>query len=132
MLRMAIDFDGTLVEPDPPLRYRPGAVEALRSLKSAGHSLTLYSARATPLDKQPSDVDDIALFYGTGVLPASVLDQWERFDEMRTFLQRTGMWAAFDVVWQSPGKPHVDVFIDDRFEEPDWLAVRRDYGGDLQ
>lgn len=50
---VAVDFDGTVVgqdhpydDLDTPLRLLPGAREALRSLKAAGHVLVLCSARS--------------------------------------------------------------------------------------
>jgi hypothetical protein len=51
---IAVDFDGTIVYQDSrdyddvttPLRFMPGAREALTALKLAGHTIIIYSARA--------------------------------------------------------------------------------------
>jgi hypothetical protein len=55
-MKLAIDFDGTLVvqagrkyeDFTTPLELMPGAEKAVRSLKAAGHTLILWSARASP------------------------------------------------------------------------------------
>ena len=129
-LVLALDFDETLVDRNP-LRWRPHAREVLRALKRAGHTLVLHSARATAeLGAYESARLDADEFWRTGLVPASVDAQWDRFAEMRTFLQQEGCWDLFDLVWQHQGKPHCDVFIDDRLEAPNWLAIWRLYGVD--
>jgi hypothetical protein len=58
-----------------------------------------------------------------------ITDQWERFAEMRYFLRALGLWEMFDEVWQHPGKPEADAFVDDKNEEPNWPRVAAEFGG---
>jgi hypothetical protein len=131
-LVLAIDFDGTLVEENPPpMHWLPYAKESLYSLKRAGHTLVLYSARLTPryeLAPTPSARMEAAEFWRTGNLPTDVTEQWDRCVQMRTFLMREHVWDVFDAVWQNPGKPPADKFIDDRFEDPNWVDIYRYLG----
>lgn len=130
-LRLGVDFDGTLVAPGPggALAFRPGALEALTRLKASGHQLVLHSCRCNPMDPGPTIDEDVAAFYETGVVSARVVDQWARFEEMRTFLQAAGAWGLFDEVWQAPGKPLVDAYIDDKAELPNWGTLARELVG---
>lgn len=126
MIRIAVDFDGTVAE-GRPLRLRHGAREALQAIRRAGNRLILYSARSTP----PSEIADpaeVERFYLRGEVPVRATDQWALFEEMRTFLTAEGLWSAFDEVWQAPGKPHAELFIDDLAEQPDWPALTRELG----
>jgi len=122
-VRIAIDFDGTIVEQDKPydqvdgeFRFTPGAKETLLRLKAAGHLLLLWSARASwhhrvdiRLDPffaaHPWILEDPNKFYATNQA---------RFAEMHSFVERElpGVFTAIDD--GSYGKPTVDVFIDDR------------------
>lgn len=123
---IAIDFDGTIVEPNDPLRLRPEAAEGLRVLKAAGNTLILWSARATPVPAGVHDPNEELDFYQKGQVPERQLATWARFNEMRAFLQAHSLWDLFDEVWQSPGKPHADFFLEDRVFDarpPDWVGV---------
>jgi hypothetical protein len=124
---LALDFDNTIVEADEPLRFKLGALAAIAAFKRAGHKLILFSARCTP-PSGPLIDDEVSLFYESGVVQPHVLDQWARFEEMRAFLQARGVWGVFDDVWQEPGKPHVDRFIDDLFEAPNWGSLALELG----
>jgi len=126
-LSVAVDFDGSLATGEPP-QYRPGALEALAALKAAGHRLILHSCRCNPLDPGPTIEDEAARFYRSGEVPPRVIDQWRRFEGMRAFLQATGAWALFDSIWQAPGKPLADVYVDDRGEPPDWARIAAELG----
>lgn len=129
MIRLAIDFDGTMVEKHvSPMRLRAGAVEALRAFKAAGHHLTLFSARSTPDGAAPSLDDEAVRFWQFGEVPERTRFQWDLFDEMRSFLRQTGIWDLFDDVWQSPGKPLADYFVDDLFVDPNWGILRTQLG----
>jgi len=118
-LLLGVDFDGTLVEEGVrPLRWRPGAREALLSLKAARHELGPGPAAQLEAEE----------FWRVGLVPRDVEDHWARFGEMQAFLVAEGCWDLFDAVWQSAGKPPCDAFIDDRLEPPDWVTVRRQFG----
>jgi hypothetical protein len=106
----------------------PEARETLRVFKAAGHHLILHSARCTPMDPSPPLAEEVSRFYATGEVSPRVTDQWARFEGMREALRAAGLWDLFDEVWQAPGKPHADIFVDDRFEKPDWLALRSELG----
>lgn len=122
-LVLGIDFDETLVD-QGPLRWRPYAKEAMLALKRAGHTLVLHSGRATPIPGgiAPGSRLEADAFWRNGSVPTVVEEMWQRFVEMRAFLQAEGVWDLFEV-WQRPGKPHVDRFYDDRAEVPNWGAV---------
>jgi FMN phosphatase YigB (HAD superfamily) len=124
-MKLAIDFDGTLVEHGSPLRLRVGALEAIQALKTAGHYLVLFSARSTLDGAGPVLEDEAGRFWQYGEVPGRTSYQWQLSEEMREFLKRVGLWQLFDDVWTSPGKPIVDRFIDDRAEPPDWAMLRQ-------
>ena len=126
-LRLAIDYDGTLCDRATGA-VRAGAPEALRAMKLAGHHLTLFSCRGTPDGNGPVLVDEAARFWQYGDVPARAQVQWGFLEQMRDNLRAAGLWEMFDDVWQSPGKPICDRYIDDRSETPDWLRIRRQYG----
>ncbi len=127
-MKVAVDFDGSLVETVAPLRWRPGALEAIVRLHQEGHLLVLHSCRCNPVDISPlADIDAVE-FYRTGAVSPGVMAQWERFDEMRRFLQEQRAWYLFAEIWQSPGKPIADLYLDDRSEFPDWSSVAGSFG----
>jgi hypothetical protein len=123
---LAIDFDRTLAD-GPTLHLRPGAAEAIRAFKAAGHHLTLHSARSTPDGAAPVLEDEASRFWQYGEVPARTKFQWDLLDEMRGFLKTVGLWDAFDDVWTSPGKPLVDAFIDDLAIPPDWAVLQKQF-----
>ena len=126
MLRICVDFDRTLAD-GPTLHLRPGAAEAIRVFKAAGHHLTLHSARSTPDGAAPVLEDEASRFWQYGEVPARTRYQWQLFDEMRAFLKAVGLWELFDDVWTSPGKPLCDVMIDDIALPPDWVTLRKQF-----
>ena len=122
-MKIAIDFDGTIVEQDKPydqtdgnFTFVAGAKEALQSLKAAGHILLLWSARASKhhrfnvkLDPlyaaKPWEPRDPEKFYAVNQA---------RFAEMVEFVNRE-LPGIFDAIDEgTAGKPTVDMFIDDR------------------
>jgi hypothetical protein len=127
-LRLAIDFDGTLAR-GKPLSLRLGADRGLAALKKAGHHLILHSCRCNPVDPTPQLEEEAARWYQAGEVPLRVVDQWQRFAEMRDFLRAAGLWELFDEVWQYPGKPEADAYIDDKNEEPNWPKLAAEFGG---
>lgn len=129
-MRLAWDFDGTLVE-GTPMRLRAGAADTLRALKAAGHHLTLHSARCTPDGAGPVLEDEATRFWQDAEVPARTRHQWQLFEEMRDFLKAVGIWQLFDDVWVSPGKPQCQVFFDDRVEEPNFALIRRQYAAEV-
>lgn len=127
-LVLALDFDNSLVQPVAPLRWKAGAKEAIGAFKTAGQRLILFSCRNNPMDESPDEDLEAAEFYRTGAVPGHLGAQWRRFAEMRAFLKAEGVWDFFDEVWQSPGKPTADVFVDDKMEAPNWMALMREFG----
>ena len=127
-LTIAIDLDGTVAD-GHPLQFRPGAREALMALATAGHRLILHSCRCNPMDPGPSLEDEAARYWRTGEPPPRVVEQWWRFYEMRAFLQETRLWSLFADVWQAPGKPLADVFVDDKLEPPNWARLAAELAG---
>lgn len=124
-MRIAIDFDGTVVRDDreyadveTPLEFVDGAERAIRSLKKAGHALLLWSARASRALLYDPMLDPLVR---AGVAPLDI-EQWRksqsihlaRHRQMLAFVaERCAGW--FDAVDDGAGgKPLVDLFIDDR------------------
>lgn len=120
----AIDFDNTVVEQEgsysdvtTPLNLKPGAMAGLTSLKAAGHTLLLYSARANKaLVGHMPDVDPL---HRSGAVnrhqrPASLILNTKRYQQMVAFVEEKlpGIFDAVDDGRQ--GKPNADLFIDDK------------------
>jgi len=122
---VAIDFDGTIVSDDrpfedvtTPLRFMPGAREALYALKRAGHTLILWSARTNrallftpewdPLVRAGVRKPHLATWEREKPL------HWKRLRQMGRFVARH-LPGVFDVIDDGlQGKAHADLFIDDR------------------
>jgi len=102
---IAIDFDGTLVEHEFPHigPLKPGAVEALRAFKKAGHQIIIWTCR------QGSDEQEVRLFLLQNKIP---------FDTINTPI------PGYDLATR---KLYADIYIDDkglRFED-NWEEIRR-------
>jgi len=124
----AVDFDGTLVEKDAaPLRWRPGAREFLLGAVAAGVPVVIHTCRATPCPGEPGAGDAYA---ETGAVDPDALEQWALLDEMRAFLRAEGVWGLVPV-WEGPGKPRADRFVDDRAEFPSFVALAAELGVQL-
>lgn len=122
---IAIDWDGTIVEQDrpyddleSPLVFVPLAKESLHSLKGAGHTLLLWSARASRSLLEDPNLDPLVR---AGVKQVD-REQWEknlpvnraRYRQMLDFVERE-LPGIFDAIDDGVGgKPLVDLFIDDR------------------
>lgn len=131
---ICVDFDGTIVSADrpyddvaTPLRFTPGAREGLLSLRRAGHTLILWSARANrallytpewdPLVRANKRKVDLARWAQERDL------HWARYRQMLDFV-RLQLPGIFDVIDDGlQGKPCADLFIDDR-------ALRYGHGAD--
>lgn len=96
MARFAIDFDETLFEntEDGGIEVIPGAAEAVRELKSLGHTIIIYSARP-----------------GLAFREGGSKGHRAELDFMEEILQGYGI--PFDSIFEGE-KPVVDVYIDDR------------------
>jgi hypothetical protein len=144
---IAVDFDGVIVSKDrpfadvlSPFKLLPYAKEGLASLKAAGHTLLLFSARANrallftpewdPLVragvKRPNQM---ALGESRGLY-------WARYLQMVKFVETelAGLIDAIDDGMQ--GKPLADLFVDDRASEfgvgaNGWLDLAHLYGAPL-
>ena len=122
---IAVDFDGVIVGQDrpyadvtTPLQLMPYAKEGLESLKRAGHTILLYSARAnrallfTP-EWDPLVRAGVRRPHEAAWGQAKAL-HWARFHQMQEFVtaELPGLIDAIDDGLQ--GKPMADLFIDDR------------------
>lgn len=116
-----VDFDGTVARQTGQtggFKLRPGAADALRSLKNAGHVLLLFSARANRALREDPMLDPLVR---SGVRRIN-REQWEkeqplhqkRYAQMIEFVEKTlpDVFSAIDDGMQ--GKPVVDLFIDDK------------------
>lgn len=144
-MRIAVDFDGTVVAHGPydlsPPVLRPGARRALWRLRAAGHELLLFSARANRGLRFGPQWDPVTRA-GYRRLPDAWAPRAEcamaeaRFRQMVDFvdLELPGVFHAVDDGMQ--GKPVVDLFIDDKAYSPSgqgspvWEQVGRDLGTD--
>lgn len=102
---IAVDFDGTVVEHEYPSigRLKPGAKEALKAFKKAGHKIVIWTCR------QGEEEREVRLFLTENDLP---------FDTVNTPA------AGADL---GTRKIYADVYIDDkglRFED-NWAEIRR-------
>lgn len=144
----AVDFDATIVDDahpyedlTTPLTFLPGAREALLGLKAAGHTLLLWSGRASRALLEDPTLDPLVR---AGVKPVD-LARWAerlpvnqaRYDQMVEFVERElpGVFAAIDD--GLAGKPSVDVFVDDRalrlgvgWSAVGWAAIAAVYADD--
>ncbi len=127
--RVAVDFDGTIADRDPAtgsLVFRPGAREFLAAAHLSGVHVVIHSCRCTwvPLEPSFENPDD---FYRFGIVSHGALQSWALFDEMRAFLLAAGVWSCLEI-WQSPGKPFADRYVDDRGAPPDFIALAGELG----
>jgi hypothetical protein len=130
---IAIDFDDSIVSAvrsyedlSTPLIFKVNAKYGLLSLKKAGHTLILWSARASPVLLEDPSLDPLVK-WGAKKLD---LERWEkmvsvhraRYQQMLDFVARE-LPSVFDAIDDGhAGKlPGVDMFVDDK-------ALRLGYG----
>jgi hypothetical protein len=137
----AIDFDGTIVEQNnayddlqTPLEFVPGALEALRALKRAGHVIIVTSARANLALRIDYNLNPL---WANRLVPFDA-NQWRqsrslnasRYLQMLVFVSQhlDGVVDAVDNGHQ--GKVVADHFIDDRGVDfaQGWEQIARLYG----
>jgi len=144
---IAVDFDATIVDSrgrgyddvTAPLVFVPGAKAGLASLKAAGHSLLLYSARANRALREDATLDPMVRSGSRKVHQKTwdadrVMNQ-ARYQQMLDFVAKElpGVFDAIDDGVQ--GKPIADLFIDDRGHRlgngplaTSWSVVSQIYG----
>lgn len=95
-MRLAIDFDGVLQENIYPSfgKILPGAKEALKKLKKAGHYITIYSSRTCE------------------ELRDNEFDMKKHKEDIENFLKNNDI--PFDEIYDKRGKPPCTFYIDDR------------------
>lgn len=144
---IAVDFDDTVVSQNgrdyadvkTPLRPLAGAFDALFALKKAGHTLILFSARANrsllddpyldPLVRVGKRKIDIAVWERERAVA------YARMTQMVEFVSRE-LPGIFDVIDDGQqGKPHADLFVDDKALRLghgaggfSWQSLRQMYG----
>jgi hypothetical protein len=142
-VRICLDFDGTIVAQDrpysdivSPLEFLEGAKEGLLALKRAGHTLILWSGRASRSLLYDPNLDPLVR---SGAVPCdrkSWLEarplHWARWHAMVEFVEKE-LPGVFDAIDDGlAGKPSVDLFIDDRsmvMRGPaTWSRIARAYG----
>lgn len=124
-MRIAVDFDGTMVEQKhayddlvTPLEFLPGAARAIAALRAADHLLLLWSARASRALLYDPMLDPLVR---AGVVPLDMM-QWRKSQGVniaryRQMLEFVGASCAgwFDAIDDGAGgKPLVDLIIDDK------------------
>lgn len=130
LLTVAADFDGSLVEPSRPLRWRHGARAFLVGAAAAGVKVWVHSCRCAPvgLREDPSDEEE---FWRSGAVPGDLLATWALRREMVDFLLSEGVRGLVEL-WEAPGKPLADCYVDDRLSSPDWVVVAAELGVRLE
>ena len=141
---IAVDFDGVIVGKDrpfadvtTPLQLLPYAKEGLASLKRAGHTLLLFSARANRALLYSAEWDPLVRAGVRRPNEAAIAQSrslhWARYEQMRKFVETelAGLIDAIDDGLQ--GKPLADLFVDDRAAEfgmgsNGWLDLAQLYG----
>ena len=124
-MRIAIDFDGTVVEQDrpyddvtTPLKFVPGAREGLRALHAAGHLLLLWSGRSSRALLEDPTLDPFV----RASIARSNHEAWmsnrathlARFEQMVRFVEAE-LPGIFDAIDDGMGgKPLVDLILDDK------------------
>lgn len=142
-MKIAIDFDGTVVEQDhpysdltTPLRLKPFARQALMELKAAGHILLLYSARANKT--LVGHLPELDPLHRAGVIDKTQTDRHRdlcvaRYQQMVEFVE-TELPGIFDAIDDGrQGKPNAQLFIDDRAVRfgpmgLNWKMIAETYG----
>ncbi len=128
----AVDFDGTLVQPDLEgvLQWVPGALEFLRGALARGIKIIIHSYRLT-LSTDGAGVGDADYYWRTGLIASSfLLEGWASRQQLVETLQAAEILDQVSL-WEAPGKPLADVYVDDRAEKPDWYVLAREFGVDL-
>ena len=142
---IVVDFDDTVATSDPypwdedeALALRPGAAEALRALRAAGHVLLLSSARSNMAHRLDWRLNPL---WVSGAVRFD-LERWRRQHEagvwekahrrMEEFVARElpGVFHAVDQGLQ--GKPGGDLYLDDKgfrmAHGASWARVAELYG----
>jgi hypothetical protein len=119
---IVVDFDGTVVDVQnsatPTLHLKAGAREGLESLKRAGHTLLLCSARANRAQRIDFQLDPLVRSGDRRVRLSTEEGQHAlarlRYQEMLDFVAKElpGVFNAVDDGCQ--GKAIADVYLDDR------------------
>jgi hypothetical protein len=136
---IGVDFDNTIVaqshpydDVTSPLQFLPGARAGLHSLKAAGHTLILFSARASRSLLFDEDLYAAILDPDFNLPPAGSSQdvQIARFVQMIDFVERElpGIFAAV-----TSDKGRMDLFLDDKaqrlgYSGMSWEEVARNYG----
>ncbi len=130
MFQVALDFDGTLVvDKSDPLQWAPWALEFLKGAVALGIDVTVHSCRATVHDDRQA-AGEADHFWLTGEVPERILTSWKYRTDMLTFLEAAGVLDQV-TVWEKPGKPFADYYVDDKAADPDWSRLARELGIDL-
>lgn len=142
-MRIAVDFDNTVVAQDrpyadatTPLEFIPGAKEGLLSLKRAGHLLLLWSGRASRALLLDPSLDPFvrsgAVKTDRRIWNSSRSIHRARYEQMVAFVEKE-LPGVFDAIDDGlAGKPNVDLFIDDKaltLRGPGtWTRIAHTYG----
>lgn len=140
---ICIDFDGTLVSDErayddvvTPFKLLPGALQALKALKAAGHSIVVFSARANRALLIDPMLDPLTRL---GLRPRGDAARWAeskrinhaRYQHMVHFCETTLKGLVDAVDDGVAGKPICDLFIDDKalsYGRLTWGSIAARYG----
>lgn len=120
---IGVDYDNTIVEEGrnyedytSPPRFLPGAKEGVLSLKKAGHTLVLWSARASPNlitapDATGAVLDPEFKRVSLATFKARLKVNRGRYDQMLSFIRKEFP-GVFSMV--TSDKHAIQIFIDDK------------------
>lgn len=143
-MRIAIDFDGTIVSEETayddletPIEFMPGAESALRLL-AASHELILYSSRsntAARLDWRRNPLWRNDATFNVAAWEAEKPLQEARYQQMLDFVDERLPGVFIYVDDGEQGKLSADLFLDDRalrmnggWRSADWYVIEEVYG----
>jgi hypothetical protein len=142
-MKIAVDFDGTIVTQDRPYsdittppEFIPGAKEGLLALKKAGHLLVLWSGRASRALLYDPNLDPLVRAGVVDVNRRAWLESRHlhraRYEQMVAFVERE-LPGVFDAIDDGlAGKFSFDLVIDDKAMvmrgAATWSRIARVYG----
>ncbi len=127
---ICLDFDGTLVREGKggAVRWAEGAREfVFGALADPEIRLVIHTCRATAHPARPAPAGEVEEFYRTGRASKDAERSWELRAELNAFMAKENLVGRLDV-WEGPGKPLADVYIDDKAEQPDWARLAGELG----
>lgn len=112
------------------MKWRRGAREFVVGAAQSGVRVWIHSCRCAPvgLRDEPADEEE---FWRSGAVAGDLAATWALRREMVDFLAAEGVLPLVEL-WEAPGKPLADRYVDDRLAPPDWVVVAAELGVRLE